>query len=55
MDKSQLRQYLQSTMSRVAGVAGVADADADPLLQNVASNIQQFARNQFDKEKWVCF
>lgn len=52
MDKSQLRQYLQSTMSRVAGVA---DADADPLLQNVASNIQQFARNQFDKEKWVCF
>ncbi|KAF1002430.1 hypothetical protein AG4045_022158 [Apium graveolens] len=51
MDKSQLRQYLQSTMSGVAGVQSTIVYE-DPLLQNVTSNIQQFARTQFAKEKW---
>lgn len=41
----------------MSGVAGVQSTIVyeDPLLQNVTSNIQQFARTQFAKEKWVCF
>ncbi|KAK1376929.1 hypothetical protein POM88_033122 [Heracleum sosnowskyi] len=40
-------------MSRVAGVLNeTKDADADALVQNVASNIKAFVRSKFENETW---